>query len=594
MDSYRLHNALAEGNWRSDFDYRALQRAAGYVRDERVLSVIHETLDPQTETLTGAVQGTASRPYLCALELRNTRGGLKIRTHCDCPVGFWCKHAAAILIAASRSPPQAWPGSAFERSAPPRAAEPQQTANGEARRAIEVTPAVPVLSLRALDAKHFPAMRSRRPVACARVSFDYGGQRLDPAIHASRTRHFDNDGPPDIQRDGWGEETALERLEEAGFDNVDLYVFSALPRQVGLGAYDFVLRPNPYQPPLAPEDCGPVLAELADDGFRIEYEAGFPYQELVEIDDWEAELGKSGNAWFEVALGVTINGERVDLLPVLRRVLADPGFSLTPEEDEDPNASRRIRLDAGRDVEIPLARLRQLVAPLLEWLEQGEGGKALRVHATEAATLRALTRETKIAWRGVDELEKTLALLRGAPRALDAPAGFRATLRPYQREGLAWLNFLSQAGLGGALADDMGLGKTVQVLAHILAEKTAGRLSRPVLVVAPTSLIGNWREEAARFAPALKVLVLHGANRARRYAQIDTQDLVVTTYPLLPRDRERLLERQFSLLVLDEAQAIKNPHSQAARVVREILATRRLAVTGTPLENHLGELWAQF
>jgi SNF2 family DNA or RNA helicase len=143
------------------------------------------------------------------------------------------------------------------------------------------------------------------------------------------------------------------------------------------------------------------------------------------------------------------------------------------------------------------------------------------------------------------------------------------------------------------LADDMGLGKTVQVLAHILAQRQRRETFR-TLVVAPTSLIGNWREEAERFAPALRVLVLHGPDRAARYDDLVDHDLILTTYPLLSRDRERLLEHEFDLLVLDEAQAIKNARSQAAQVVRELRAVRRLAMTGTPLENHLGELWAQF
>ena len=171
--------------------------------------------------------------------------------------------------------------------------------------------------------------------------------------------------------------------------------------------------------------------------------------------------------------------------------------------------------------------------------------------------------------------------------------GFEAELRPYQQQGLAWLGFLADAGLGGILADDMGLGKTVQVLAHIWTERASGRLCKPVLVVVPTSLISNWYREARRFAPLLKLLILHGTQRARLFRRIATHDLVITTYPLLARDRRRLAEHDFGLLVLDEAQSIKNARTQAAQTVRELRATRRLAVTGTPLENHLGELWAQ-
>jgi SNF2 family DNA or RNA helicase len=134
----------------------------------------------------------------------------------------------------------------------------------------------------------------------------------------------------------------------------------------------------------------------------------------------------------------------------------------------------------------------------------------------------------------------------------------------------------------------MGLGKTVQVLAHLLAERQRCDGAFRTLVVAPTSLMGNWHDETARFAPKLKTLVLHGPDRGDRFDEIAGHDLILTTYPLLTRDRERLLEHAFDLLVLDEAQAIKNAK------VRELRARRRLAMTGTPLENHLGELWAQF
>ena len=174
------------------------------------------------------------------------------------------------------------------------------------------------------------------------------------------------------------------------------------------------------------------------------------------------------------------------------------------------------------------------------------------------------------------------------------PAGLTVELRPYQRRGLDWLQFLRAYDLAGILADDMGLGKTIQTLAHLLVEQEAGRLDRPALVVAPTSLMGNWRREAARFAPSLRTLVLHGSDRHEHFESIPDHDLVLTTYPLLPRDHARLQDLSFHSLILDEAQTVKNPKSQAAGIVRAIKADHRLCLTGTPMENHLGELWAQF
>ena len=180
------------------------------------------------------------------------------------------------------------------------------------------------------------------------------------------------------------------------------------------------------------------------------------------------------------------------------------------------------------------------------------------------------------------------ALRRGGPEELEVPDGLRAELRDYQLAGYRWLRFLGDQGLGGVLADDMGLGKTVQALAALLADRGAG----PALVVAPTSVLHNWVSEAERFAPELSVALLHGAARDR--VDLEDHDLVVTSYALLRRDVERLESVRFRCVLLDEAQAIKNADSQTAQAARRIQAERRLALTGTPIENHLRELWSLF
>ena len=175
-----------------------------------------------------------------------------------------------------------------------------------------------------------------------------------------------------------------------------------------------------------------------------------------------------------------------------------------------------------------------------------------------------------------------------------ATVGLGLQLRPYQLQGVAWLQYLREQHLAGILADDMGLGKTAQVLAHLLIEKHHGRLDRPALVVLPTSLIANWQSEAARHAPSLRVLTLQGAARSRDFARTAQHDVVFTTYPLLWRDIDSLRAQPWHLIVLDEAQMVKNAGSRAASALRRLQSRHRLCVTGTPLENHLGELWAHF
>jgi SNF2 family DNA or RNA helicase len=220
----------------------------------------------------------------------------------------------------------------------------------------------------------------------------------------------------------------------------------------------------------------------------------------------------------------------------------------------------------------------------------------MRQPITDAARLAELEQAAQLRWMGGERLRELGRKLDGfgGIRQVEVPAGLQAILRPYQQAGLAWMQFLREYEFGGILADDMGLGKTIQTLAHILAEKNAGRLDAPALVVAPTSLMGNWQLEAARFAPGLRVLLLHGKERAALFDQIDGTDLVLTTYALLGRDEQSLRRHRYHLLILDEAQYIKNSRSRAAQVACLLNARHRLCLTGTPVQNHLGELWSQF
>ena len=178
------------------------------------------------------------------------------------------------------------------------------------------------------------------------------------------------------------------------------------------------------------------------------------------------------------------------------------------------------------------------------------------------------------------------------------PRGFQGELRDYQRDGVGWFGFLREFGFGGCLADDMGLGKTVQVLAMLQSRKTR-RLKkdeqrRPSIVVVPKSLVFNWIDEAAKFAPKLRVRNYTGSDRAASLELLDKSDLYVTTYGTLRRDIETLKDVEFDYVILDESQAVKNAKSLAAKAVRLIQANHRLAMTGTPVENHVGELWALF
>jgi SNF2 family DNA or RNA helicase len=190
------------------------------------------------------------------------------------------------------------------------------------------------------------------------------------------------------------------------------------------------------------------------------------------------------------------------------------------------------------------------------------------------------------------ELEQLVSRLRSpeyvAP--IEPPEAFQGELRPYQKVGLGWLTRTRELGLGALLADDMGLGKTVQVIAYLLDH--GDDMSGPALIVCPTSVLGNWQRELRRFAPDLEVHIHHGPDRTRDAEDLADWDVVLTSYALLPRDRRLLTDGSWRVLVLDEAQAVKNPLTHAAQTARQVTAGHRVALTGTPVENRLDDLWS--
>jgi superfamily II DNA or RNA helicase len=442
--------------------------------------------------------------------------------------------------------------------------------------------------------------KSELLLPCARLAFDYAGAVL-PGTPSRQDHQWVEDGTlHTMQRDRAAEAAAEAALAKVGLGRIRSHpwLYDRLMDVSAGDDYVFGRHDKQFRDPELLLQSAMALSPL---GFRIETDAGFPLAIAITPDDWYAAIdaSPSGEAWFDTELGIELDGERISLLPILQRALEDRRLDLTSAApDETNDAVWRASLPDGRLVALPLTRLRALIAPLLQWMSGHGGGTLLRLPRAAAGVLDDLGALARLELRG-----KTAAALRGLAqtlredgvrRAIAPPRALKASLRPYQQDGLTWLGVLGKAGLGGVLADDMGLGKTVQILAHLLKERESGRLQTPALVVCPTSVVGNWQEQAERFAPGLRLRILHGSDRHAAYESLGDCDLAITTYALLPRDRETLTRQRFALAVFDEAQALKNAASQAAQVARALRAGRKIAVTGTPLENHLGELWAQF
>jgi len=341
------------------------------------------------------------------------------------------------------------------------------------------------------------------------------------------------------------------------------------------------------------------VPELRKQGWQVMIDPSFRF-DVINAEEWYADLeGGTGEDWFNLELGVKIDGESISLLPVLVNFIQQQTRAKTMHSylELPDEYTLFMTLEDGRIIRTELGKVRHIIETLVELYDPNilnDEGK-LKLSRYQAGQLNALD-EGNMQWAGEDAPRLFADKLAGFKEIsnVSVPKALQTTLRPYQQQGLDWLQFLREYDLSGILADEMGLGKTVQTLAHILKEKESSRMTQPCLVVATTSLMVNWANEVKQFAPSLKVLISQGDNRKQHFDTFYDYDLVLTTYPLLPRDSEFLTAQHWHILILDEAQYIKNPRSKVAEIARQLNANHRLCLTGTPMENHLGEVWSQF
>ncbi len=471
--------------------------------------------------------------------------------------------------------------------------------------ALIATPPVPRLRLIRADLPFDPARRrlvpraapsGKFPTPMARLSFGYGPIDI-PFSRAEGPVSVVHQGTLyRIQRDPRAEPAILARLGGIGFGRLGDYI----PVFYRHGHEDDFLLEDDQNG----TDWVAVMLEeipaLQAKGWDVTIAEDFPFNVLEPQSAVEAELVEAtGVDWLELHLGVMVDGERVDLIPLLVQMIVNGSLDGLLDHEDDPTPFL-VPLPDGRLLALPRERIGPTLHALMELYEGGNidaAAKRIAFGRRDAAVLAAFEEASGLEWAGGESLRALGAMLRAAGGAIPpvkVPDSFQGTLRHYQEQGVAWLQFLAAASLGGVLADDMGLGKTVQTLAHLVIEQAEGRLDRPALIVCPTSLIPNWTLEAARFAPSLRLLALHGPNRKERFAEIGAHDLVLTTYPLLTRDHEALTAQDWHAVILDEAQTIKNPDAATTRQALRLQARQRLCLSGTPLQNHLGELWSLF
>jgi superfamily II DNA or RNA helicase len=594
--------------------------------------------------ITSAVKGSQAHPYTQTITLSVVKGRTHIHGVCTCSVAFNCKHVGAALlehlhsedqashettttlavelnprVPVQRSPPDATPGTALAVSPP------------DATDDIEFRPVRPIPRLQLmttparLDRKGLwytsdPRVHDDLQLPIARLAFDYGDQTV-PFHATSATLESIEDGTRILTpRDGRAELAAAEVLVAHNLTPLFKHPFTvdkAVERDLYLAPpgssniYDFIKHFDDPKRFIAFSMS--VLPKLEASGWRVAYADDYPYRIAVGNPQWWAGLDDhTGIDWMSFALGIDFEGQRINLIPYLTEMLARLPPDIWALAFTEATAAQFLaacqsmvhyqKLPDGRLLPLPGERIAPILQSLLDLI--GPRGRGLddgtiKLRRSDACALAAFAGRSgvDIAWSASSErliaLGQRLIAGRGT-RPVKPPKSFKAKLRPYQSDGLAWFDLLRETEFGGVLADDMGLGKTVQTLAFLAREKSEGRLDRPALIVAPTSVLPNWQAEAERFAPKLKVLGLRGADRAQLFGAIANHDLILTTYPLLVRDQETLLAQTFHVAVLDEAQAIKNPRANVSIVANEINARHRFALTGTPLENNLSEVWSLF
>lgn len=405
----------------------------------------------------------------------------------------------------------------------------------------------PVLTVRAPKQKSFRGERLR-----AVVEFDYDGVKVSGSSH--RWAIVQRDQGRCLIRDREAEAAAWETLSELALRRV------VDPAAVG------------YDVEVAANDLGPAVRRLIAENWEVRADGKEVRQASVIQFRVESNID-----WFGLSADVDFGGRKASFPELLAAM---------------SRGDTTIRLDDGSLGVLPE-----------EWIEQyglltqlGEiQGDELAFSKTQAGLLDALLSATENVSFDDNflEMRQRLAAFDGIQDGR-LPESFTGDLRPYQRQGLGWLQFLGEFGFGGCLADDMGLGKTVQMLAMFQARKEAGNLNGPSLVVVPKSLLFNWQSELERFTPSLSILEYTGIDRERHREDFKDYDIIITTYGTLRRDAAFFKDIRFDYAVLDEAQTIKNASSQVAKAARLISAENRLALSGTPIENHLGDLWSIF
>jgi len=424
------------------------------------------------------------------------------------------------------------------------------------------------------------------------IHFRYGKRRIESDSELDWVSYTEGGTVIRMPRDRKLEADCQQRLLQLGFEPAPSQSSGEL---LCLDAGGYLLAE--HAPTSWEELLDQVFPLLGTDGWKIIHAPGFRLSSAKTAEVFsEAHQRQS---WFEYSVGVSFKGMRFSAIDLIRGFIrSSTSDNLADMLKELARSNLALPLEDGEFLVLPGKLLHNILSEVFELLGQRAQSGPLQLSRWRVAELasKGMLDAPSIATQDLPDMDVLLRHMSGnfELQALDPPASLQAELRDYQKTGLAWLQFLRESGTHGILADDMGLGKTLQTIACLAIEQAAGRLNTPSLVVAPTSVLDNWKAEIERFAPDLDCQIYHGNEREQILSKSGSQTIFITTYAVIRNDVEKLKALQWYYLIVDEAQFIKNPQSLAARCLCQLSAKHKLCLTGTPIENRLSELWSLF
>ena len=450
-----------------------------------------------------------------------------------------------------------------------------------------------------------------------RINFSYHGNLVNP--HNEVATVLDSTNKVKLYRDLTFEQTVIDKLTTLHF--------SVQPKRKTYTNQGFLQKEKPPEFLMMLQgryfwhhfldQSLPLLQEL---GWHTSFTDDFHYKALSTDSVFDAEVIETDDHdFFSLGLNLTIDGKKMPAFPILLGAIEQlPKSALFNREKNETDADEHnselliepdspiyVDLDNGEFVALRYKSVQPILKQFIELFMPNALNKdgTMELSRFQSHQTLSMLDDQGMVATGTSKLRALADKLKNFQQVdtVLVPTGLNATLRAYQQQGLNWLQFLREYQLNGILADDMGLGKTIQTLAHLLIEKQQGRMKKPVLIVAPTSVIFNWANEIEKFTPQLSYQILHGTKRKQNFGCLERDDtaenkvdIIITSYALITKDLEYYSEQQFYYLILDEAHYIKNTKTKLYQAFITLKSQHKLCLTGTPMENHLGEFWAQF